>query len=295
MNWFQIIFGFWVVAIGFIVGPSPALGLTPEHQQAILNDFSANDLKYAADALNPEEQQWFLAYLLKEKERTNTRVDGAAPQMYDAQLLQLRHEPTIQRHGAAIRIGFAHGHYVTNSNQPRLIEFFEDELLINEPATPRDTSGDVPPGSRSVAAASMMLQLTFKSREIPAETRVWASRLYEVHYAAGGMDPDERRRRIREETRLIVRKWWADNKAAFKAREFEKVKPGVIHSSLTAKSAETTSPSPADEPEPDPKEPTAAAPPEPIRKEGSILPLLLVAGLLVLLALGVWLGKPKPE
>ena len=109
------------------------------------------------------------------------------------------------------------------------------------------------------------------------------------------MRPDRKNLLHDEETRLIVRKWWADNKAAFKAREFEKVKPGLIHSELSAKQAEAASPTPTNELTSEPKANNAKTPTEPIRNEGSILPLLLVAGLLVLLALGVWLGKPKTE
>lgn len=281
----------YLVSLGFATLSLPLLGLTPEHEQAILKSMSANDLIYSADALNAEEQQWLLAYLLADKAKKMARVPGGYIDTYDTQLLQLRHEPTIQRHGDLIRRD--HQPFeVRNSNQPRLIEFYEDGLLKNEPATPPDGGGDIPTQSDSLGCAKMMLYLTIRSREIPGETRAWASSLMKVFSENFGMNLREENIRSNEESRLIVRKWWAENKQAFKAREFDKVKPGLIHSELKGKPAEaavTTD----DPPITQPKEAPPAVATEPTRKESSILPVLLTGCLLLLLALSLWLSNRR--
>ena len=106
------------------------------------------------------------------------------------------------------------------------------------------------------------------------------------------MNPDLPHLRVNEEGRLIVRKWWAENKQAFKAREFDKVKPGLIHSELKGKPAEEAAGA-DDSPKAELKESPPAAPAEPAQKENSILPMLLTGCLLLLLALSLWLGNRR--
>ena len=281
----------YLASLGFATFPFSTLGLTPEHEQAILKNLWANDLVYSADALNPEEQDWLLGYLLTKKAKEMARVPGGYLDTYDTQLLQLRHEQAIQKHGDLIRRGHQ-AFEVKNSNQPRLIEFYEDALLKNEPATPPDGGGDVPTQSDSLGSAKMMLHLTARSREIPGETRAWASALRKVLSENFGMNPSEKNMRSDEESRLIVRKWWAENKQAFKAREFDKVKPGLIHSELKGKPAEEAAGA-DDSPKAELKESPPAAAAEPARKESSILPMLLTGCLLLLLALSLWIGNRR--
>ena len=277
-----------VVAFWFgLLTSAPVFALIPEHEQAILNDFGKNSASFAADALSEEEQQWFLDYLLKEKASHPTY----ARETFETQLLQLKHEPTIQKHAALLKRGLQASE-VRQSNQPRLIEFFEDALILNEPAVPANRTGDIPPQSVSVGAAWMMIELTMRSREIPGETRAWASALNSVMHARFGMNPGEQSVRSYEESRLIVRKWWAENKQAFKAREFGKVKPGLIHSELKGKPAEEAAGA-DDSPKAELKESPPAAAAEPARKESSILPMLLTGCLLLLLALSLWLGNRR--
>ena len=270
--------------------------LTTEHQQAILKDLAEHFDQFPADALNDEEQQWLQEYLLADKAKEMARVPGGNLDMYDTQLLQLRHEPTIQKHGALIQRNFQ-GIEVTRSNQPRLIEFYEEGLLKNEPATPQDGGGDIPTQSDSLGCAKMMLYLTIRSREIPGETRAWASALDKVFSDNFGMNLREENIRANEESRLIVRKWWAENKQAIKAREFDKVKPGLLHSELKGKPEEASAVT--DEPsKTEVKEAPPVAKAESARKESSIVPMLFTGCLFLLLAVSLWLGnrrKPPNE
>ena len=280
-----------IILMALLFHQQSGFALTPEHEQAILKDFAEHFDEFPADALSDEEQQWFLNYLLTRKAKEMARVPGGYLDMYDTQLLHLRHDPTIQKHGALIKRNFQ-GIEVTRSNQPRLIEFYEEGLLKNEPATPPDGGGDIPTQSDSLGCAKMMLYLTIRSREIPGETRAWASALDKVFSDNFGMNLREENIRANEESRLIVRKWWAENKEAINAREFDKVKPGLLHSELKRKPGEALVVT--DEPS---KNKVKEAPPvakaEPARKESSIVPILLTGCLLLLLAVSLWLGNRR--
>ncbi len=175
------------------------------------------------DSLSAEEKEVVLEYILKEKEK---RPDDHL--WSDKQLLQLAHEPTIQRYAKLFKLGVTEYGRADFAKQPRLIEHYEAALMAKGPPSPTRGS-DVPGISNTLDAGLKMLRLTQQSWEIPEDTRVWSQRLIRVieqnmryHYS-----PTDRR--IARESRLIVRNWFTENKAALQAREFAKVKPGALH------------------------------------------------------------------
>ncbi len=175
------------------------------------------------DALSVTEKEAALDYLLKEKAK---RPDDST--WSDKQLLQLAHEPTIQRYAERMKLGFFGNGEVGSSRQPRMIEFCENSLMKKEPVVPAGGS-DVPAMSESLGTAEFVLRITQDAREMPGETRVWAQRLKRLIEQNLEYVPSPKGRRIAEESRLIVRNWFTENKAALQAREFAKVKPGALH------------------------------------------------------------------
>lgn len=249
------------------------------------------------DLLAPEEKEVALQYLLEEKAKRPDNLTWS-----DKQLLQLAHEPTIQRYGERMKAGFIGFYQIGPSRQPRLIEFCENLLMKKEPPVPPG-GGDILSMSDSVCAARLMMQLTRDAVEMPAETRIWAQDMAAVIIDKAEMRPTASGRRIAEEARLIVRNWFAENKAALKALEFTKVKPGVVHSFLKVRKL---APSPDDPtnilangkpPQPAPPDGGPAKTSEtPMdeRKENSWA-LALVGGCAALLAAGIYFGARRAK
>lgn len=270
--------------IGFSASNS-SFALPPEQQQVIVDELSKGSWKFRADLLSKEEQKWLTDYILTDKASSPSLPSDA----YDGVLLQLAHEPTIQKHGAKIRTGAPDYNQISHSRQPRLLEFFEGYLMIAEPAVPSERSGDIPPQSESAGIAWKMMELLKDCGEIPAETRVWALNLENVFQSNLSMNPSNAHVAATDEARNIVRNWWKENKAAFNAREFDKVKPGATHSQLSAGKAE------------EPENPAVALPGVPVKTavasepstsdsekpSDRIWPGVLVASLLLLLAIGL--------
>ncbi len=126
---------------------------------------------FRADQLIAEDRDFFRSCILS----VGINRPGASPDTFETQLLQLSHEPTIQKYGMQIKEGWMSTIAAREARQPRLIEFYEPQLLLNEPAWEAQL-GDTTAWRASVRAAAGMLMQLRESLEVPLRVRDWAGR-----------------------------------------------------------------------------------------------------------------------
>jgi hypothetical protein len=151
---------------------------------------------------------------------------------YDTQLLQLGHEPTIEKYGKRIAGDDFQSPEVMASQQPRLIKYFEPIFSKEEPAWIAQT-GHMTLWRRSISAMTIVMEIIVSSAEASAESRTWARELLAEMRRMAGDDP--KARKTLEEARSIFREWWKENKTAVVEGRFSDLKPGRLHTYVLEK------------------------------------------------------------